>query len=80
LYFFLVSGEKEQQDSNSLIDYFKGQFSILNDVSLSFVFPDKNMWLLHQDFVPILEINMISRDMGENINNVSDSCIYGCNS
>ncbi|XP_060574804.1 serine/threonine-protein kinase MRCK alpha-like isoform X2 [Ruditapes philippinarum] len=28
-----LSWEKEQQDSNSLIDYFKGQFSILNDSS-----------------------------------------------
>jgi len=29
----IAVGEREQQDSNSLIDYFKGQFSILNDVS-----------------------------------------------
>ncbi|XP_053397279.1 serine/threonine-protein kinase MRCK alpha-like isoform X2 [Mercenaria mercenaria] len=28
-----LTWEKEQQDSNSLIDYFKGQFSILNDSS-----------------------------------------------
>lgn len=31
-FFLLFSGERDQ-DSHSLIDYFKGQFSILNDVS-----------------------------------------------
>ena len=31
---FEISGERENHDSNSLIDYFKGQFSILNDVSI----------------------------------------------
>ena len=30
----LFPGDREQNESNSLIDYFKGQFSILNDVSI----------------------------------------------
>ena len=31
---FIFSGDQQQNESNSLIDYFKGQFSILNDVSI----------------------------------------------
>ena len=31
---YIFSGDQQQNESNSLIDYFKGQFSILNDVSI----------------------------------------------
>ena len=53
------AGDRDQNESNSLIDYFKGQFSILNDVSISLSLSLRDWYLIRGKNCRSLITNML---------------------
>lgn len=55
----LTEWDRDQNESNSLIDYFKGQFSILNDVSISLSLSLRDWYLIRGKNCRSLITNML---------------------